>query len=123
MTWDRYELGRRNIFYDEKKPLIPVNVFPPHVERVRRLITDLSCVVNGEELINKNGLISDDKLKPLLYGPNPDTALVEAQKTLSKAHSLVNGGYKEDEWQAFYAKHFFERLDDSLSLSKDDTRR
>ncbi|KAG9495565.1 hypothetical protein J7337_013815 [Fusarium musae] len=123
MTWDRYELGRRNIFYDEKKPLIPVNVFPPHVERVRRLITDLSCVVNGEDLINKNELISDDKLNPLLYGPDPDPALAEAQKTLIKAHSLVNGGYKEDEWQAFYAKHFFERLADSLSLSKDDTRR
>ncbi|KAF4436007.1 hypothetical protein FACUT_6778 [Fusarium acutatum] len=123
MTWDRYKLGQRNIFYDEKKPLIPVNVFPPHVERVRRLITDLSCVVNGEGLINKNGLISDDKLKPLLYGSDPDPALVAAQKTLSKAHSLVNGGYKENEWQDFYAKHFFEGLDGSLSLSKDDTRR
>ncbi|KAF5649625.1 hypothetical protein F52700_521 [Fusarium sp. NRRL 52700] len=123
MTWDRYELGQRNIFYDEKKPLIPVNVFPPHVERVRRLITDFSCVVNGEGLINKNGLISNDKLKPLLYGPDPDPALVAAQKTLIRAHSLVNGGYKEDEWQGFYVKHFFDRLDDFLSLSKDDTRR
>ncbi|RBA15619.1 hypothetical protein FPRO05_12226 [Fusarium proliferatum] len=123
MTWDRYELGQRNIFYDEKKPLIPVNVFPPHVERVRRLITDLSCVVNGEGLINKNELISDDKLKPLLYGPNPDPALVAAQKILSKAHSLVNGGYKEDEWQAFYAIDFFATLAGSLSLYKDDTRR
>ncbi|TVY68324.1 hypothetical protein Focb16_v002981 [Fusarium oxysporum f. sp. cubense] len=123
MTWDRYELGQKNIFYDEKRPLIPVNVFPPHVERVRRLITDLSCVVNGEGLVNKNGLISDDKLKPLLYGPDPDPSLVAAQKTLSKAHSLVNGGYKEPKWQTFFDADFFQRLDGSLSSSKDDTRR
>src|SRR6478735_1343191 len=122
MTWDRYELGQKNIFYDEKRPLIPVNVFPPHVERVRRLITDLSCVVNGEGLVNKNGLISDDKLKALLYGPDPDPSLVEAQKTLSKAHSLVNGGYKEPKWQTFFDADFFQRLDGSLSSSKDDTR-
>ncbi|KAG7404783.1 hypothetical protein Forpe1208_v014701 [Fusarium oxysporum f. sp. rapae] len=123
MTWDRYKLGQKNIFYDEKRPLIPVNVFPPHVERVRRLITDLSCVVKGEGLVNNNELISDDKLKPLLYGPDPDPALVAAQKTLSKAHSLVNGGYKEPKWQAFYEADFFERLTGSLSSSKDDTRR
>ncbi|KAF4959457.1 hypothetical protein FGADI_1678 [Fusarium gaditjirri] len=123
MTWDRYELGQKNIFYDEKKPLIPVNVFPPHVERVRRLITDFSCVVNGEALVNKNELIADDTLKLFLYGPVPDPALVAAQKTLIKAHSLVNGGYKEERWQAFYETNFFERLAGSLSSSKDDTRR
>ncbi|KAH7259902.1 hypothetical protein B0J15DRAFT_581935 [Fusarium solani] len=121
MSWDRYELGQKNIFYDEEIHLFDT-VLPPHVGRVRRCMLDFSCPFRGHkdlfDAVSINGHI-----KRPSDGSDIDPALKAASNAFNKATSIVNGGYLEKKWENFFETHFFEPLSDSLSVSKDDSRR
>ncbi|KAF5241411.1 hypothetical protein FAUST_3841 [Fusarium austroamericanum] len=120
MSWDRYELGQKNIFYDEKLRLFPAQVLPLHVERVRQSTLDFSCALRGA---TDPSLLSDHSLQALVNGLNPEPALKAAQKAQREAVNIVNGGFKETKWATFFETHFFSALSDSLSVSKEDSRR
>lgn len=121
MSWDRYELGQKNIFYDEEIHFIG-KVLPPHVVRVRRCMLDFSCPIRGhKELFD--AVSSDGQIKRPSDGSDIDPALKAASNAFNKATSIVNGGYLEKKWENFFETHFFEPLSDSLSVSKDDSRR
>jgi hypothetical protein len=120
MSWDRYELGRKNIFYDDKIHLFPAAVLPSHVERVRQLTLDFSCALGGAK---NSSPLSDHSLQALIDGLDPEPALEAAQKAHQEAVNIVNGGFKEVKWARFFDIHFFAPLSDSLSVSKEDSRR
>ncbi|KIL84595.1 hypothetical protein FAVG1_12121 [Fusarium avenaceum] len=120
MSWDRYELGQKNIFYDEKLHLFRAEILPSHVERVRQFTLDFSCALGGA--IDSSGL-SEHSLQASINGINPEPALQSAQKAQREAENIVKGGYKEDKWARFFETHFFAALSDSLSVSKEDSRR
>lgn len=120
MSWDRYELGQNNIFYDEKVPLFPDKVLPSHVERVRQFTLDFSCALRGA---TDSSHLSDRSLRTLISGPNPEPALTTARKAQREAVNLVNGGFNERKWENFFETHYFAALSDSLSVSKEDSRR
>lgn len=121
MSWDRYELGQKNIFYDEEIQLFGT-VLPTHVGRVRRCILDFSCPVRGHKDLF-DAVSSDGQIKRPSDGSDIDPALKAASNALNKATSIVNGGYLEKKWENFFETHFFEPLSDSTSVSKDDSRR
>jgi hypothetical protein len=120
MSWDRYALGQKNIFYDEKIHLFPATVLPSHVERVRQLTLDFSCAFGGD----KDSIpLSDRNLKDSIDVLSPEPALKAVQKTHQEAMNIVNGGFKEGKWGSFFDIHFFAPLSDSQSVSKEDSRR
>ncbi|KAM0417109.1 hypothetical protein ACHAPT_012884 [Fusarium lateritium] len=121
MSWDRYELGQKNIFYDEDIRLFPGTVLPPHVERVRRSMMDFSCAIRG----HTDSVMFFIEGQPRLQndGLDQDPAFQAAQKALYKATSIVKGGYLEKKWENFFETHFFEALGDGLAISKHDSRR
>lgn len=120
MSWDRYELGQNNIFYDEKIYPSTATVLPSHVERVRQFTLDFSCALGGAR---DSSHLSDRSLKDLISGPDPEPALKAAQKAQREAVNIINGGFKEDKWEKFFELHFFAALSDSLLVSKEDSRR
>ncbi|KAL2678503.1 hypothetical protein Neosp_009250 [[Neocosmospora] mangrovei] len=121
MSWDRYELGQKNIFYDEEIPLFST-VLPPHVGRVRRSMLDFSCAIQGHKDLF-DAISSGGHFKRPSDGSGMDPALKAANNAMNKATSIVNGGYLEKKWESFFETHFFEPLSESLSVSKDDPRR
>lgn len=120
MSWDRYELGQNNIFYDEKLYLPTATVLPSHVERVRQFTLDFSCALGGA---TDSSHLSDRGLQALINGLNPEPALKSAQKAQREAVNIVNGGFNERKWERFFEIHYFAALSDSLSVSKEDSRR
>ncbi|KAH7242729.1 hypothetical protein BKA59DRAFT_481243 [Fusarium tricinctum] len=120
MSWDRYELGQNHIFYDEELPPLPATVLPSHVERVRQFILDFSCALGGA---TDSSHLSDRGLQTLINGIDPEPTLKAAQKAKREAVNIINGGFKEDKWEKFFEKHFFASLSDSVSVSKEDSRR
>ncbi|KAF4954396.1 hypothetical protein FSARC_12139 [Fusarium sarcochroum] len=122
MSWDRYALGQKNIFYDEDLRLFPATVLPPHVERVRRSMMDFSCPIGGNRNFLGSSLV-ETNLKTLAYQSCPDPDFKSARKTLAKALSIVNGGYGEKKWENFFETCFFENLSESLSVCNEDSRR
>ncbi|KAI8411800.1 hypothetical protein FOFC_08407 [Fusarium oxysporum] len=121
MTWSRYDLGQTNIFYDEAKPPLPSFVLPPHVEDVRRCLTDFSCLFNEKN--ESFHTISKDIEEGMEQGLNPDPIRKAAERIQHEVLSKVGGGYVENVWQEIFRKRFFDQLTDSLSLSKEDSRR
>ncbi|KAI6753916.1 hypothetical protein HG530_013092 [Fusarium avenaceum] len=109
MSWDRYELGQKNIFYDETRRLFPDKVLPSHVERVRQLTLDFSCALRG------SSYTSHHSLQDLLDGHDAEPALKAAQKAQREAVNIIDGGFMEEKWASFFEKHFFAALSDSLS--------
>ncbi|EXL96037.1 hypothetical protein NOF04DRAFT_9932 [Fusarium oxysporum II5] len=121
MPWSRYDLGQTNIFYDEAKPPLPSFVLPPHVEDVRRCLTDFSCLFNEKD--ESFHTISKDIGEGMDQGLNPDPIRKAAERIQHEVLSKVGGGYAENVWQDIFRKRFFDQLTDSLSLSKEDSRR
>ncbi|KAF5638090.1 hypothetical protein F52700_4794 [Fusarium sp. NRRL 52700] len=121
MSWDRYSLGQANIFYDETHPLLSSFVLPPHVEQVQRCLTDLSCLFNGRN--DSFHEVLNDVAEDLEHGLNPDPTRKVAETIQHEVLSKVGGGYDEDVWREIFEKRFFDQLTDSLSTSKDDSRR
>ncbi|KAH7217143.1 hypothetical protein BKA60DRAFT_61723 [Fusarium oxysporum] len=121
MPWSRYDLGQTNIFYDEAKPPLPSFVLPPHVEDVRRCLTDFSCLFNEKD--ESFHTISKDIEEGMEQGLNPDSIRKAAERIQHEVLSKVGGGYVENVWQEIFRKRFFDQLTDSLSLSKEDSRR
>ncbi|KLO95091.1 uncharacterized protein Y057_6682 [Fusarium fujikuroi] len=121
MSWNRYDLGQANIFYDETHPLLSSFMLPPHVEEVKRCLTDFSCLINEKkESFSK---ISKDMAEYLEQGPNSDRTCKAAEMIQHEVVSKVGGGYEENVWRGIFEKHFFDPLTDSLSTSKEDSRR
>lgn len=120
MSWDRYELGQNNIFYDEKLYPLTATVLPSHVERVRQFTLDFSCALGGA---TDSSHLSERSLQALISGPNPEPALTTARKAQREAVNIVNGGYNEHKWEKFFEVHYFAALSDSVSVSKEDSRR
>ncbi|KAJ4321129.1 hypothetical protein N0V84_005481 [Fusarium piperis] len=122
MCWDRYELGQKNIFYDEEIRLFPTTLLPPHVKRVQRSILDFSCAIRGH---NEwfDAPFDEGQIKRPNVGSDVDPALKAASIAVNKAKSIVNGGYLEKKWEQYFETHFFEPLSDGFSVSKDDSRR
>ncbi|KAF4340302.1 hypothetical protein FBEOM_5813 [Fusarium beomiforme] len=121
MSWNRYELGQANIFYDEEIRLFPTEVLPPHVDRVRRSVLDFSCLVNGEN--DSFHTSFPGSMERLVHSLSPDPVLKTAEKIQNEVVSKVDGGYKEEMWQDIFKKHFFDRLADSIAVCKEDSRR
>ncbi|ENH64826.1 hypothetical protein FOC1_g10005593 [Fusarium oxysporum f. sp. cubense race 1] len=121
MPWSRYDLGQTNIFYDEAKPPLPSFMLPPHVEDVRRCLTDFSCLFNEKD--ESFHTISKDIEEGMEQGLNPDPIRIAAERIQHEVLSKVGGGYMENVWQEIFRKRFFDQLTDSLSLSKEDSRR
>ncbi|KAF4970775.1 hypothetical protein FZEAL_9973 [Fusarium zealandicum] len=84
MSWDRYELGQKNIFYDESPVVFPAMVLPPHVDRVRRSILDFSCVLRGQHNPFRSSL-EGHNVRSLVDKSDPDPTFKAAQKTLFEA--------------------------------------
>ena len=120
MSWDRYELGQKNIFYDEKLHLFYAKFLPSHVERVRQFTLDFSCALGGA---TDPSCLSNHSLQALTNGLNSEPALKAAQKAQREAVNIINGGYNEHKWAKFFEINFFTVLSDSLSVSKEDSRR
>ncbi|KAI8716121.1 hypothetical protein NCS52_00905000 [Fusarium sp. LHS14.1] len=121
MSWDRYELGQKNIFYNEDIPPFSI-VLPPHVARVRRSMLDFSCPLLGHKDLFEP-ISSDGQFKRPSDGSELDPTLKAANNAMSKAKSIVNGGYLEKKWESLFETYFFEPLSESLSVSEDDPRR
>jgi hypothetical protein len=120
-SWNRYDLGQTNIFYDEAKPPLWSFVLPPHVEDVKRCLMDFSCLANGKN--DSFHAISKDIAERMEQGLNPDPVHKAAERIQHEVVSKVGGGYDEKVWQDIFKKHFFDQLTDSLSISKEDSRR
>ncbi|PCD24985.1 hypothetical protein AU210_014098 [Fusarium oxysporum f. sp. radicis-cucumerinum] len=56
-------------------------------------------------------------------GLNPDPIRKAAERIQHEVLSKGGGGYVENVWQEIFRKRFFDQLTDSLSLSKEDSRR
>lgn len=121
MSWNRYVLGQANIFYDETHPLLSSFVLPPHVEEVKRCLTDFSCLVNEKK--DSFSEISKDMADYVEQGPNPDPTRKAAEMIQHEVVSKVGRGYDETVWREIFEKRFFDQLTDSLSASKEDSRR
>ncbi|KAF5722921.1 hypothetical protein FMUND_2278 [Fusarium mundagurra] len=121
MSWNRYDLGQANIFYDETHPLLSSFVLPPHVEEVKRCLTDFSCVLNGRN--DSFHEISKEVVEDLDRGFSREPIGKAAEKIQQEVLGKVGGGYDEKVWQGIYEKRFFDQLTDSLSTSKEDSRR
>ncbi|KAF4438564.1 hypothetical protein FACUT_4839 [Fusarium acutatum] len=121
MSWNRYDLGQANIFYDETHPLLSSFVLPPHVEEVKRCLTDFSCVLNGRS--DSFHEISKAVAGDSEHGRNLDPTLKAAKAIQHEVVSKVGGGYEEKVWQGIFEKRFFDQLTDSLSTTKEDLRR
>ncbi|KAF5654829.1 hypothetical protein F25303_1173 [Fusarium sp. NRRL 25303] len=121
MSWNRYGLGQANIFYDETHPLLSSFVLPPHVEEVKRCLTDFSCLVNEKK--DSFSKISKYMAEYVEQGPNSDPTCKAAEMIQSEVLSKVGGGYDETVWREIFEKRFFDQLTDSLSASKEDSRR
>ncbi|PNP78790.1 hypothetical protein FNYG_07932 [Fusarium nygamai] len=121
MSWNRYDLGQANIFYDETHPLLSSFVLPPHVEEVKRCLTDFSCVINGRN--DSFHEISKEVVEDLDRGLSLEPIGKAAEKIQQEVLGKIGGGYDEKVWQGIYEKRFFDQLIDSLSTSKEDLRR
>ncbi|KAF4975095.1 hypothetical protein FZEAL_8074 [Fusarium zealandicum] len=120
--WDRWELGKKSIFYDEdiRGTAIPAALYPTHVEALRRCMLDFSCATLGSQ--DEAGVELD--LARAHHGnPGADPTLAAAHKTLNKATTIHQGGYSEKRWEAFFHAQFFEPLAYGVSVSKGDPRR
>ncbi|KAF5560765.1 hypothetical protein FPHYL_6477 [Fusarium phyllophilum] len=116
MSWNRYDLGQANIFYDETHPLLSSFVLPPHVEEVKRCLTDFSCVLNGRG--DSFHEISKEVVKDLDHGFNLEPIGKAAEKIQHEVLGKVGGGYDEKVWQGIFEKRFFDQLADSLYLTE-----
>ena len=121
MTWDRWQLSNKAIFYDEDITSTPPAPYPSHVEALRRSMLDFSCAIPNY----KDG---PDGFHPDLTifqreNQDPDPALTAGKKALNEATSLHQGGYSEKRWEKFFQTHFFEPLAHSISVSRGDSRR
>ncbi|KYG13695.1 hypothetical protein FVEG_17675 [Fusarium verticillioides 7600] len=121
MSWNRYNLGQAKIFYDETHPLLSSIVLPPHVEEVKSCLTDFSCVLNGRNRSFPE--ISKEVVEDLDRGLSLEPISKAAEKIQHEVLGKVGGGYDENVWQGIFEKCFFDRLTDSLSTSREDSRR
>lgn len=67
-----------HIFNDEAKPPLPTFVLPPHVEDVRRCLTDFSCLFNGKD--ESFHTTSKDIEEGMEQGLNPDPIRKAAER-------------------------------------------
>ncbi|KAM5386119.1 hypothetical protein ACJA88_002269 [Fusarium oxysporum] len=96
-------------------------VLPPHVEDVRRCLTDFSCLSNEKD--ESFHTISKDIEEGMERDLNPDPIRKAAERIQHEVLSKVGGGYAENVWQDIFGKRLFDQLTDSPSLSRDDSRR
>ncbi|KAJ4123579.1 hypothetical protein NW765_006603 [Fusarium oxysporum] len=96
-------------------------VLPPHVEDVRRCLTDFSCLSNEKD--ESFHIISKDIEEGMERDLNPDPIRKAAERIQHEVLSRVGGGYAENVWQDIFGKRLFDQLTDSPSLSRDDSRR
>ncbi|KAM0281283.1 hypothetical protein ACHAO9_010811 [Fusarium lateritium] len=122
MSWDRYGLGKHNIFYDEELLPSHAEVLPVHVDRVRRSLLDFSCMLNGKHGLGHSTL-DDRNVERAAIERNADPALKAALRIHAEASALNEGGHSEDTWESMFERHFFEALSDSVSLCMKDSRR
>lgn len=110
MTWDRWELGQKAIFYDEniRPSHAPAALYPPQVEALRRSMLDFSCLIINHT-VGPRGVQADPITGQGGY-QKTDPALTAAYKTLYEALRIYHGGYSEDTWAGFFKDSFFKPL-------------
>lgn len=126
MTWNRADLAKKGFFYDEeiRSRSAAKAPYPPHVAALHASMLDFSCAVLGcKHDCDEAGNLRLESENIEWHSPHIDTGLKAAKRTQNEAVRLCDGGYAEKEWEAFFQTQFLKPLDDSTSVSKENSRR
>lgn len=117
MSWNRWGISQKHIFYDEHdEETPPRNIpFPPHADALRQCILDFSFpdleIPNEEDTANRR-----EEQSSIYNLPSPTIISYEAKH-------IHRGGYNERKWEEFFRREFFEPLVKCTEVLRDNTRR